>query len=267
MRNPLFILAITIVFSHSFECCFAQDNKGIAQVVYLIGNTATSDIHEDQLATLQKHLSTEKHPFTLLHLGDIIKPGEPDNQATDLDLLFGLVEGRENGQLIFTPGDKDWNNSEKEGLSMVRKLEEQVESRVESSNIFLPSDGCPGPEVLDLSPQLRLIVINTHWWLHPFDIPEAPDADCSNLTKEEFTENLEEIIEESVGRNILIIGHHPITSSGVYGGHMTFKTHLFPFADAKPGNRIPVPVIGSFHAAYRQNVGSVRDMANENYQE
>ena len=98
---------------------------------------------------------------------------------------------------------------------MVRPLEEQVENRVESSNIFLPSDGCPGPEVVDLSPQLRLIVINTHWWLHPFDIPAAPDADCNNLSKEEFIESLEETIEESVGRNILIVGHHPITSSGV----------------------------------------------------
>jgi len=267
MRNSIFILAIALAFSHSFECCLAQENNGITQVVYLIGNTATSDIHEAQLATLQEHLLTEKYPFTLLHLGDIIKPGDPDKRTAELDLLFGLVEGSENGQLIFTPGDKDWNNSEKDGLKMVKKLEELVESRVESSNIFLPSDGCPGPEVLDLSPQLRLIVINTHWWLHPFDIPEAPDADCSNLTKEEFTESLEETIEESAGRNILIVGHHPITSSGVYGGHMTFRTHLFPLADAKPGNRIPVPVIGSFHAAYRQNVGSVRDMANENYQE
>ena len=131
----------------------------------------------------------------------------------------------------------------------------------------LPSRGCPGPEVVDVSPNLRLIVINTQWWLHPFDIPEAPDADCSNLTKEEFIESLEEAIEESVGKNILIIGHHPIISTGIYGGHMTFQKHLFPFADVKPGNRIPVPVLGSFYAAYRQNVGTVRDMANENYQE
>ena len=218
MRNPIFILAVTIVFFHSFDCCFAQDNDGIAQVVYLIGNTATSEINDAQLATLQKQLLTENNQYTVLHLGDIIKPGEPENKASELDLLFSLLEGSENGQLIFTPGDKDWNNAERDGLRMVRQLEEQVESRVDASNIFLPSDGCPGPEVLDLSPQLRLIVINTHWWLHPFDIPEAPDADCNNLTKEEFIESLEETIEESVGRNILIVGHHPLTSSGVYGG-------------------------------------------------
>ena len=267
MRNLIFILVITFAFSHLFECCLAQDNEGIDQVVYLIGNTSTSAINEAQLASLQEQLSLEKNPFTLLHLGDIISPGQADNWESELDHIFSLVEGRENSQVIFTPGDKDWDNSERDGLKMVRKLEEQVELMQKGSNIFLPSQGCPGPEVVDLSPRLRLIVINTHWWLHPFDIPEAPDADCKNLTKEEFMESLEETIEESVGRNILIIGHHPVVSSGVYGGHMTFQTHLFPFADALPGNRIPVPVLGSFHAAYRQNVGTVRDMANENYQD
>ena len=91
MRNPFFTLLIVLAFSHSFHCCFAQDNKDITQVVYLIGNTATSDIREAQLASLQQHLLTEKHPFALVHLGDIIKPGDPDKQANELDHLFGLI--------------------------------------------------------------------------------------------------------------------------------------------------------------------------------
>jgi hypothetical protein len=267
MKNTIFILVILISFFISFNPCLAQENEGIDQVVYLIGNTATSAINESHLASLKEQLTTEESSFTLLHLGDIVNPEQADNWTHELDLLFKLTEGRENSQIIFTPGDKDWSNSGQDGLRMVKKLEIEVEQRKESSNIFLPSEGCPGPEVIDLSPQLRLIVINTQWWLHPYDIPEAPDADCNNLTKEEFIESLEETIEESEGRNILIVGHHPVVSSGVYGGHMTLQTHLFPFADTKRGNRIPVPLVGSFHAAYRQNVGTVRDMANESYQD
>ncbi len=239
MKSVPFILAIIVIFIIFPECCLAQNDDIVEQVVYLIGNTATSEMNEAQLASLQKHLLTEKGPFTLLHLGDIVKPGKHDSWKSELDHIFKLVDGRENGQVIFTPGDKDWNNSGRDGLKAVRELEMLVESQKEDANIFLPSDGCPGPEVVDLSPSLRLIVINTHWWLHPYDIPEAPDADCSNLTKEEFIESLEEAIEESAGRNVLIVGHHPVKSSGVYGGHMTLETHLFPFADVKPGNRIP----------------------------
>ena len=93
MRIPIFILAIAIAFFHSFECCLAQDNSGIAQVVYLIGNTATSKINEAQLATLQGQLLTEKNSFTILHLGDIIKPGEPENRASGTGCFPGSDAG------------------------------------------------------------------------------------------------------------------------------------------------------------------------------
>ncbi|MFC2115779.1 hypothetical protein ACFLTU_04850 [Bacteroidota bacterium] len=265
MRKTLLILAISASISANY--CLSQNSESIDQVVYLIGNTSTREINVSHLSQLKKHLSTEENPFSLIHLGDILRQGQPEDSYGGLDNFFNLVNGKEKGQIFFTPGDKDWNNSGKDGLKMVRKLEKQIETLQDGSNILMPSKGCPGPEIVDLSSNLRLIVINTHWWLHPFDIPEAPDADCDNLTKEEFIESLEEVIEESVGKNILIVGHHPIVSSGVYGGHMTLQKHLFPIADIKPGNKIPVPVLGSFYAAYRQNVGTVRDMANENYQE
>ena len=50
----------------------------------------------------------------------------PGNQG--MDPLFHMVKGRENAKLYFTPGDMDWDNSGKEGLRMVRELEEQVEA-------------------------------------------------------------------------------------------------------------------------------------------
>ena len=265
MKLRFFALAILAVCSLSTAHC--QENDQIARVVYLIGNTATNSMHERQLLALQEQIRKERQPFTIIHLGDIVSKGDLGKQEAELDYLFDLLEARDMGSILFTPGDIDWDNSQEDGLNMVRKMEELVESRVESANIFLPSDGCPGPELIDLSPRLRLIALNTPWWIHPYDVPEAPDSDCRNLTREEVMESLEEAIEESGGRNILIIGHHPLLSSGVYGGHMTLKTHLFPFADASPGNMIPVPLLGSFHAAYRQNVGTLRDMANEDYQD
>lgn len=265
MKHRIFIFAIFVICSYLVS--YGQDKEGVSQVVYLIGNTATPGMQDSQMAALREHIRNEEHPYALIHLGDIVYDGKQQSQEEEIGQYFDLIEGHSMGRLLFTPGDMDWNNSQKDGLLRVRNLEAQVESRAGSANIFLPSDGCPGPEIVDISPQLRLIMINTQWWLHPFDIPEAPDSDCSNLSSEEVIESLEEAIKESEGRNIMIIGHHPLTSSGVYGGHLTFKTHLFPFADARPGNRIPVPVLGSFHAAYRQNVGTVRDMASEHYQD
>ncbi len=110
-------------------------------------------MNEAQLVSLQKQLLAEEAPFTLLHLGDIVKPGNPENWKSELDHIFKLVDGRENGQVIFTPGDKDWSNSGRGGLKTVRELEKLVESQKDGANIFLPSDGCPGPELVDLSPR------------------------------------------------------------------------------------------------------------------
>jgi len=275
-----FLVPMLLLFSTP-DGCLGQEGIGIDQVVYLIGNTARGTLDEASLASLQEQLRSEDSPYTVIHLGDIVNPGHivnpgmADLETNGLDRLLALLKEKADAQLYFTPGDMDWNNSGKGGLDMLRELEALVEARAEarleasseSGNIFLPSDGCPGPEVVDLSPRLRLVAINTHWWLHPFDIPEEPDSDCSQLNREEFLESLEEAIEESAGRNILIIGHHPLTSAGVYGGHMALQHHIFPLTDARPGNRIPLPVFGSFFAAYRQNVGTVRDMASENYQE
>lgn len=263
MKSAILALALFL----SAIRCVAQENESIEMVVYLLGNTTACGPGDASLAILRNQLLAEEHPYAILHLGDMIPqeslnpPGEASGQ------LRQLLEGQENGHLYITPGDQDWDNAGRNGLKAVRNLEQQLEEAGGGFNLFLPSNGCPGPEVIDISPHLRLIAINTHWWLHPFDIPEAPDSDCSNLTREEFIESLEETIEESVGRNILIMGHHPLVSAGVYGGHMSLQQHLFPWAEAKNGNRIPVPVLGSFYAAYRQNVGSVRDMAHEDYQE
>ena len=145
MKSITFIHVLIVFFYISSECCHAQDDKSVDHVVYMIGNTATSEMNEAQLASLQKQLLTEEAPFTLLHLGDIVNPGLHDSWKSELDHIFKLVDGRENGQVIFTPGDKDWNNSGRDGLKMVRELEKLVESQKDGANIFLPSEGCPGP--------------------------------------------------------------------------------------------------------------------------
>ena len=109
--------------------------------------------------------------------------------------------------------------------------------------------------MVDVAPLVRLVAINTPWFTHPFDRPEAPDTDCKTLTKEEFREQLQDVIDGTKNKNVLLVGHHPVISNGVYGGHEPLSYHLSP------------PVFGTIYAAYRQNVGTPRDMANPCYQE
>ena len=200
----------------------------------------------------------------MVHLGDIVgntglvaKGDTALSQAgrDRADALIGLVKGLPLGKIYFLPGDKDWANSGRDGLKAVRRLEKYIEKQLPGQNAFIPTNGCPGPEVVDVAPLVRLVAINTPWFTHPFDRPEAPDTDCKTLTKEEFREQIQDLIDDTKGKNVLLLGHQPVVTNGVYGGHEPLSRHLSP------------PVLGTIYAAYRQNVGTPRDLASPGYQD
>ena len=242
----------------------AAQNTPPAHTVFLLGNTAQETLPAGRLKLLRATLERHSGPFTVVHLGDIVgNTGLAASADTALaqatrtraDELIALVKGLPQGKIYFLPGDKDWANSGPAGLKAVRRLEKYIEKQLPGQNAFIPTNGCPGPEVVDVAPLVRLVALNTPWFTHPFDRPEAPDTDCKTLTKQEFREQLQDIIDETKNRNVLLLGHHPVVSNGVYGGHEPLSRHLSP------------PVLGTIYAAYRQNVGTPRDLASPGYQE
>ena len=242
----------------------AAQSVAPAHTVFLLGNTAQAELPAGRLLQLRQTLMQQHTPFTVVHLGDIVgNTGLASKKDTTLsaatraraDELIALVQGLPLGRIYFLPGDKDWANSGPDGLKAVRRLEKYIEKQLPGQNAFLPSKGCPGPEIEDVSPYVRLVAVNTPWFTHPYDKPEAPDTDCKTITKEEFREQLQDVIEETKDRNVLLVGHQPVVSNGVYGGHEPLSRHLSP------------PVFGTIYAAYRQNVGTPRDLANPRYQE
>lgn len=245
-------------------------SDSVLHQVYLLGNTATAPIPEDNLAAFQKELSAQKSAFTVVHLGDILaNEGLSQKEkvtADKIDLLLQMANTNPLGRMYLVPGDKDWDNSGPAGLTDVKRLEEYLNRNLNQKQALLPGKGCPGPEIIDIGTSLRVIAINTQWWMHPHKKPEEPDTECKINTREDFLEELEDAITGAKNRNILMVGHHPIQSNGMYGGRMPLRKHLFPLSDRNPANRLPLPFLGSFYAAFRQNIGTPRDMANPDYQ-
>ncbi|RIY09765.1 hypothetical protein D0T11_11340 [Hymenobacter rubripertinctus] len=240
---------------------FAQTTPP-AHTVFLLGNTAGTTLPAGHLQALRRTLEQQTGPFTVVHLGDVVGPeglgSQQDSsragQTERIDALIALVQGLPNGKLYFVPGDKDWANSGPDGLKRVRRLEKYIEEH-NGKHTFIPEKGCPGPYVVDVAPLVRLVALNSPWFTHPYDKPEAPDTDCKTLTQEEFREQLQDVLDETKGRNVLLVGHQPVVSNGEYGGHLPLGRHLWP------------PVVGAIDAAYRQNVGTPRDLANPRYQQ
>ncbi len=194
---------------------------------------------------------------TLLFTGDLSDSRHNLQHTTNrIDTLLSILDTAPNRKIVFIPGDRDWANSGMLGWEQLNLLEKYVRS-LERDDVLWPlRNGCPGPEKLELDLALYLVVINTQWWNHPYQKPTPESALCEIATHEEALGEIETIIEETRYGNILIAGHYPIISGGVYGGH-------FPFSDWL----LPAPVISTMVTAHRQNVGSPREICNERYSE
>ena len=70
----------------------------------------------------------------------------------------------------------------------MRRLEKYIELQLPGQNAFIPTNGCPGPEIVDVAPLVRLVALNTPWFTHPFDRPEVPVTNYKTLIKKEFRE-------------------------------------------------------------------------------
>ncbi|MEM1136769.1 MAG: hypothetical protein AAGI07_13105 [Bacteroidota bacterium] len=251
-----------LLFLNSYS--FAQ-NTVEKHTVFLLGNTGLKqDNNLQNLKKLKTFLANFKEDFTVLHLGDIVNnTGDITNLSTadkgKLDILLSLAENP-NGKIYFLPGDLDWDNSGKNGQKHVEALHAYIEENADESVFLLPKGSCPGPTVLDIAPHIRLIAFNSQWWIHPFEKPISTDTECKVLVKEELIDEITDAIDDTHNKNILIASHHPVFSGGIYGGYSTPKMHLFPNE-----SKIPMPIAGSFYTAYRQNVGTPKDMAYPTY--
>ncbi|MFD2572656.1 BamA/TamA family outer membrane protein [Spirosoma soli] len=228
---------------------------------------------------------------TLLYLGDNIYPrGLSDESSPDHDSLAAILryqarpglartglarpglaqpglaqpEASDSSQVLFIPGNHDWARSQPDGWESIKRQGKWL-SDLKAPNIrLLPADGCPGPEEVPLSNKLVLVVVDTQWWLHPYDKP-GPESDCACKTEDEVLARLADIANRNKGKGIILATHHPFRSYGIHGGYYSIKQHIFPLTEFSPNLYIPLPVIGSIYPLVRGVFGNVQDLPHPTY--
>ncbi len=120
------------------------------------------------------------------------------------------------GSAFFVPGNHDWRigklNGKKaviqEGNFVDRWCVENTKLKNKDSGIFFPGEGNPGPVSISLSPVLKLVLIDTQWWLQPFE--------ANRYEKNFFLMQLDSVLGDasSKGEKIIIAAHHPLFSNG-----------------------------------------------------
>lgn len=239
--------------------------------VFLVGDAggASLDPRSEILVHLENMLKDTGEDGAVVFVGDNLYPdGLPPEESEDREklekrLVAQLEAVKEfPGEIIFMPGNHDWESSGNEGLEYINRQERFVEEYLNRGNTFLPDNGNPGPVQVTLtqfegkkgdSHELNLIVIDTQWWLHKHQKPYPGELDSEEEAKQQARRDLENLMSLNAGNEVIIGSHHPVETYGRHGGKFPVKTHIFP------------PVGGSLYAFYRKIWGYPQDVPHKTY--
>lgn len=160
---------------------------------------------------------------TVLFLGDNVYPAGVHDRDTpafeedsmrlwnQIDLIAG-TEARRRGTLgLFLTGNHDWGNMQ--GAPGIRRLENEAAlidgARAGGVRVRLVPQptGSPGPEVIDLRSNTRIIAIGSPWFLQS----------TVQRERDEFMTRVLTAIEEAEDRHVIMAAHHPWASAGPHG--------------------------------------------------
>jgi hypothetical protein len=241
----------------------------VESVIYLIGDAGDPNpAGEPVLQALTEDLRSTPAPGTVIFLGDNLYPAglsgvDAADRAEGERRLRAQVEAALAGGAVETwmlPGNHDWNFAGEDGYARILDQESFVESLDGGSVDFLPDAACPGPVVRDIGATMRLVMIDTEWWLR--DEHRRPaDPSCATSTEEQFREALKTALTSAGERNVVVAGHHPMVTGGPHGGHFTLRQHLFPLTEVKSWAWLPLPVLGSAYPLMRNRGISNQDLS------
>ena len=133
---------------------------------------------------------------------------------------------RYKGSVFFIPGNHDWWNSEnaEKGRRKLKMEENFIEENLRNNptianpdNVFLPRDGNPGPDLIELDDnKIAIVVID----IYSLMVPDFPKKSRDSLARENaFYSRLDSVLKRCSAHNqrMIIAAHHPVVLRGPYG--------------------------------------------------
>ena len=244
--------------------------EGIEVSLYLIGDAgAPADSGEPVLQALRTDLLAHPGEKLVVFLGDNIYPtgmpeaNDPDRAEAERridDQIQAVLDGGARG--VFIPGNHDWQKGGTDGWWRVYRQAEYVD-RFGPDVEVLPRNGCPGPIARDVGSRLRLIIMDTQWYLHGGPKPGAWSS-CRVRSPDALGDSLRAEVARAGNREVIVAAHHPLRSNGPHGGHFTFKQNVFPLTEAASWAWLPLPIIGSLYPISRRSGISSQDQSGKN---
>jgi Calcineurin-like phosphoesterase len=233
----------------------------VVQRLILIGDAGEPKEPEPVLDGARTWAEDHRGRTAVVYLGDNVYPRgliESDRENAErrlvrqIDAFAGL-----DATVVFVPGNHDWNDGDPGGLEAI---ERQAAFVVQRQARFMPQAGCPGPQFLDLpagAPVVRLVAIDTQWWLHRYERGAA----CSPDTPDAVAAALSQAVDTPLP--VVVAGHHPLATNGPHGGFHDWRAHIFPFRNHfRWGYYLALPIVGSLYPMVRTLSPSRQEVAS-----
>ena len=225
--------------------------KEIEHSFYLIGNTfdPNQSKYPDLLEKLNNLLKEAPEESTLLFLGN----SAIDKNTIDKGYLKNQIEALKNfkGNTIFIPGEMEW----KKDVENLEDIEDEINDKL-GKNTFLPENGCP-IEDIDISDSIKMIVVDSQWFLNDWNAYPNINDNCDIKTKELFFDEFESLVKKAENKTVIVAMHHPLYTVGEYGGQYSAVSHL-----------TPLPLIGTLKNVVRKTSGILsKDIQYPRYRE
>jgi hypothetical protein len=241
--------------------------------LFLIGDAgapAAPPDSEPVLMALRAAAAAAPHAV-IVFLGDNVYPdGMPDSVAPKrreaervLTQQLRVLRGS-GARGIFVPGNHDWDSMQPGGWDAIRRQERFI-AAVGGGPALLPAGGCPGPAVADVGTVVRLVALDTQWWLQDGPKPDGPTSSCPAASEGAVIDSVRAALRTAGKRAVVVVAHHPLASGGVHGGHFGWQDHVFPLRNIKSWLWIPLPLIGSVYPIARAEGISSQDIPSRAY--
>lgn len=197
----------------------------------------------------------DRLPCCFLDETEVQYAGLPEIQQEAPRRAFSSYQGR----VILVPGEHD-------GSFYAPEVEAIADASTPSSvgQIVAPTDHSMEPIEIELTGSLTLILLNTREWFR--DEGDEENVDMGQEQDGDFLVQLDDLIKRNRKKDLIVVGHHPIRSQGIHGGHFPLRYHLFPLTARFENAYLPLPLIGSAYPLYRRFVGNDQDLAASRYQ-
>lgn len=247
------------------------DPADIEITVFLIGDAGAPTPTEPVLQALKRNVAASTAARVIVFLGDNVYPrGMPvassrDRREAERRLQAQMDIGLETRTpTYFVPGNHDWGYMGPDGWAAIKRQGDYIAAHGGETVRLLPRNGCPGPEVVDVDRRIRLIMLDTQWWVHEFSKPADSTAHCATWTPTQVADSLAGAVA-GTDLPVFVLGHHPLNTSGEHGGHFSWLDQVFPLRRLAKWLWIPLPGVGSYEMVARREGNTNQDVAGPLY--